>query len=64
MLIWATRNFSSYYGAIDQGTSSTRFTLFDDKFKEVTTGQVKFPQYFPEPGHHEHDPAEIMDSVY
>eukprot|EP00455_Lapot_gusevi_P005210 TRINITY_DN12189_c0_g2_i1.p1 TRINITY_DN12189_c0_g2~~TRINITY_DN12189_c0_g2_i1.p1 ORF type:complete len:508 (+),score=125.60 TRINITY_DN12189_c0_g2_i1:56-1579(+) len=54
----------SYIGAIDQGTSSTRFILFDKQAQVVASHQVEFPQYTPHPGWVEHNPEEIMDSVH
>ena len=46
-------------GAIDQGTSSTRFIVFDDSGTAVTSAQKEHDQIFPRPGWVEHDPAEI-----
>eukprot|EP00210_Caulerpa_lentillifera_P008533 g8139.t1 len=51
-------------GAIDQGTQSTRFSLFDKDKNVVATFQKEFTQFHPEPGWCEHDPKEIMDTVY
>lgn len=50
-------------GAIDQGTSSSRFILFDKKGKVVAAKQIETKQIFPEPGWVEHDPANILDTV-
>lgn len=49
--------------AIDQGTTSTRAILFDDKMQPVATAQQEFPQHFPQAGWVEHDPEDIWDSV-
>jgi glycerol kinase len=46
-------------GAIDQGTTSTRAMLFDERGQIVGMGQREHRQIFPEPGWVEHDPAEI-----
>ena len=45
--------------SIDQGTSSTRVILFDNKARIVFTSQYEFKQYFPNNGWVEHDPNEI-----
>ncbi|KAG9294803.1 hypothetical protein G9A89_008495 [Geosiphon pyriformis] len=54
---------SSFIGAIDQGTTSSRFLVFDDKGGLVTYHQAEYPQYYPHPGWVEHNPVEIFDSV-
>lgn len=48
-----------YIGAIDQGTTSTRFIVFDDAGHPVGSDQLEHRQVFPQPGWVEHDPAEI-----
>src|SRR5262249_8368331 len=48
-----------YIGAIDQGTTSTRFLIFDRHEKIVATAQKEHLQIYPEPGWVEHDPLEI-----
>ncbi len=50
-------------GAIDQGTTSTRFMVFDHDGAVVASAQEEFEQIYPRPGRVEHDPAEILDSV-
>lgn len=50
---------SSYIGAIDQGTTSTRFIVFDKTGRVVTVAQKEHEQIFPKPGWVEHDPEEI-----
>ncbi|MGH9714360.1 MAG: glycerol kinase GlpK [Candidatus Acidiferrales bacterium] len=50
---------SSYIGAIDQGTTSTRFIVFDRAGRIVTVAQREHEQIYPKPGWVEHDPAEI-----
>ena len=49
----------NFVGAIDQGTTSTRFILFDHKGDIVGYDQKEHKQFYPAPGHVEHDPLEI-----
>ncbi|MDA2928301.1 glycerol kinase GlpK [Acidobacteria bacterium AH-259-G07] len=46
-------------GSVDQGTSSTRFMVFDYQGKEVAKHQLEHEQILPQPGWVEHDPLEI-----
>ena len=48
-----------YVGALDQGTTSTRFMVFDREGREVTRHQVEHDQILPRPGWVEHDPLQI-----
>jgi len=48
-----------YIGAIDQGTTSTRFMVFDRAGKTVAAAQKEHQQIYPRPGWVEHDPEEI-----
>ncbi len=48
-----------YLGAVDQGTTSTRFIIFDQGGAIVASHQVEHSQIFPQPGWVEHDPMEI-----
>ncbi len=48
-----------YIGAIDQGTTSTRFLVFDRGGRIVASAQKEHEQIFPQAGWVEHDPAEI-----
>lgn len=50
---------SSYIGAIDQGTTSTRFIVFDHTGRIVSVAQKEHKQIYPKPGWVEHDPEEI-----
>ena len=50
---------TKYIGAIDQGTTSTRFIIFDHKGKVVAVHQKEHKQIYPKPGWVEHDPLEI-----
>jgi glycerol kinase len=49
----------TYLGAIDQGTSSTRFIVFDESTRIVAESQIEHAQIYPKPGWVEHDPVEI-----
>ncbi|XP_051841019.1 glycerol kinase isoform X8 [Antechinus flavipes] len=52
-------------GAVDQGTSSTRFLVFNSKTAELLSHhQVELKQQFPKEGWVEQDPDEILQSVY
>jgi glycerol kinase len=46
-------------GAIDQGTTSSRFIVFDRSGKIVSLAQREHGQIYPKPGWVEHDPMEI-----
>src|SRR5690349_11808246 len=48
-----------YVGAIDQGTTSTRFIIFDQGGRLVASSQKEHEQIYPQPGWVEHDPNEI-----
>jgi glycerol kinase len=50
---------ADYVGAIDQGTTSTRFMIFDHGGKVIGVDQKEHEQIYPKPGWVEHDPAEI-----
>ncbi len=50
---------ASYIGAIDQGTTSTRFIVFDAHGRIVSVAQKEHEQIYPQPGWVEHDPEEI-----
>jgi len=45
--------------AIDQGTTSTRALLFDERAMPVALAQVEYPQHHPHSGWVEHDPEDI-----
>jgi glycerol kinase len=49
--------------AIDQGTTSTRAILFDEKANRLAQRQLEFKQYFPSDGWVEHDPEEIWNTT-
>ncbi len=48
-----------YIGALDQGTTSTRFIIFDENNNIVSTSQIEHKQIYPRPGWVEHNPEEI-----
>ena len=50
---------SRYVGALDQGTTSTRFMIFDRGGSEIARHQLEHEQILPRPGWVEHDPLEI-----
>ena len=50
---------ATYAGAIDQGTTSTRFMIFDHGGHVVSIAQKEHEQIYPKPGWVEHDPAEV-----
>jgi len=49
-----------YVGAIDQGTTSSRFIVFDRAGATVAMAQREHRQIYPQPGWVEHDPMEIL----
>src|SRR5260370_29519024 len=48
-----------YVGSIDQGTTSTRFVIFDRKGDIIALAQKEHEQIYPRPGWVEHDAIEI-----
>ena len=50
-------------GALDQGTTSTRFMVFDRRGEVVAHAQREHTQIFPRPGWVEHDPGEIVHNT-
>lgn len=52
-----------FVGAIDQGTSSSRFIIYDKSARPIGSHQVEFTQFYPQAGWVEHDPIEILESV-
>ena len=51
-----------YILALDQGTTSSRAIIFDQKGQIVSVAQKEFKQHFPKQGWVEHDPDEIWSS--
>jgi len=52
---------SKYVGAIDQGTTSTRFMVFDHGGTVIAVHQKEHEQIYPRPGWVEHNPLEIWE---
>mgnify|MGYP001234773336 CR=1 FL=1 len=52
-----------YFASIDQGTTSTRFIVFNEKGNVVAEHQQEFKQHLPDEVSVEHDPHEIWASV-
>ncbi|KAA9150846.1 glycerol kinase GlpK [Amycolatopsis acidicola] len=50
-----------YVGAVDQGTTSTRFMIFDHGGREIARHQLEHEQILPRPGWVEHDAIEIWE---
>ncbi len=51
-----------YILALDQGTTSSRAILFDERGTIARSAQQEFRQHYPQPGWVEHDPADIWQS--
>ena len=51
-----------YLLALDQGTSSSRSIVFDERGRVVAQAQQEFAQIYPQPGWVEHDPNVIWAS--
>lgn len=54
---------AEFVGAVDCGTTSTRFIVFDKTAKIICEDQREFEQHWPHPGWHEHEPMDLIDSV-
>ncbi len=52
-----------FIGAIDQGTTSTRFIVFDKQGNIVGVDQKEHKQFYPAPGLVEHDAVEIWNNT-
>src|SRR5215471_15131018 len=50
---------ANYVGALDQGTTSTRFIVLDRDGRIVSSAQKEHAQIYPQAGWVEHDPDEI-----
>lgn len=46
--------------ALDQGTTSSRAMLFDDRGRPIRTASRAHQQHYPQPGWVEHDPTELL----
>ncbi len=49
--------------ALDQGTTSSRSIVYNERLEPLAVSQREFTQHFPEPGRVEHDADEIWESV-
>lgn len=49
--------------ALDQGTTSSRSIIYNERLEVVASAQKEFTQHFPQPGWVEHDALEIWASV-
>lgn len=58
-----TVSTKKYVGAIDQGTTGTRFIIFDHNGKQVSSAYKEHQQIYPNPGWVEHDPTEIWKNL-
>src|SRR5689334_20343243 len=61
-IVWRNR-VAKYIGAIDQGTTSTRFIVFDDAGQVAAVAQKEHEQIYPQPGWVEHNPHEIWQAT-
>eukprot|EP01065_Artemidia_motanka_P047154 TRINITY_DN7313_c1_g1_i1.p1 TRINITY_DN7313_c1_g1~~TRINITY_DN7313_c1_g1_i1.p1 ORF type:complete len:526 (+),score=171.01 TRINITY_DN7313_c1_g1_i1:57-1580(+) len=52
-----------YVASIDQGTTSSRAIIYDDRLHTVTSHQLPHKQSTPKPGWLQHDPIEILLNV-
>jgi glycerol kinase len=52
---------AKYVAAVDQGTTSTRFMVFDHSGRVISVEQLEHRQIYPQPGWVEHDPMEIWE---
>ncbi len=52
---------ADFIGAVDQGTTSTRFMIFDHDGREVARHQLEHEQILPRAGWVEHNPIEIWE---
>jgi glycerol kinase len=54
---------ANYIGAIDQGTTSTRFIVFDRSGRVAAVAQKEHEQIYPQPAWVEHNPEEIWQNT-
>ncbi len=54
---------ADFVGALDQGTTSNRFIVFDHSGQIIAVDQKEHEQLFPQPGWVEHDPLEIWQNT-
>jgi glycerol kinase len=53
----------TYVGAIDQGTTGTRFMIFDHGGQVIASAYEQHEQIYPEPRWVEHDAVEIWEKT-
>jgi glycerol kinase len=53
----------SHILALDQGTTSSRAIVFDDRFRPVASAQAEFAQHFPAPGWVEHEAEDLWSTT-
>ena len=58
----ATTSSKKWVLALDQGTTSSRSLIFDQRGRVIAQAQREFTQFFPQPGWVEHDAGEIWES--
>jgi glycerol kinase len=54
-------HMADFVGSVDQGTTSTRFMIFDHAGNEVAKHQLEHEQILPQAGCVEHNPAEVIE---
>ncbi|KAI0477704.1 glycerol kinase [Xylariaceae sp. FL0804] len=52
-----------FIGSIDQGTTSSRFIIFNRFTDPVASHQIEFDNHYPHPGWHDHNPDELLSSA-
>ncbi|KAK3492293.1 uncharacterized protein B0T23DRAFT_138338 [Neurospora hispaniola] len=52
-----------FVGSVDQGTTSSRFLIFNGEGDPVASHQIEFENLYPKSGWHEHDPMTLLNSV-
>ncbi|KAI5922820.1 hypothetical protein F4810DRAFT_240034 [Camillea tinctor] len=52
-----------FIGSIDQGTTSSRFIIFNRHADPVASHQIEFQNHYPHPGWHDHNAYELLSSV-
>lgn len=60
--MWERAPLEQYVLSLDQGTTSSRAVLFDDKCRLLRSAKEEFRQIFPRPGWVEHDPTAIWST--
>lgn len=54
---------TDYILSLDQGTTSSRAIIFDEKIEVIASAQKEFKQHFPQDGWVEHNPNDIWSST-